>query len=353
MRPSARESGARPRKARAHLSTTERSTVRKVLAVSLSSLLLISACSGGGDTGAAGKSAGQEGVFDSVKVNVEDQETAPEVEFDAPLDITESAAKIVYTGDGDTVAEGQSITFQFVALNAEDGSVLGDTYAQAASALPVNEQLKEQDPVLYEVLLGAKVGSHIAYAFPDAQAAATEGAEEQPTQVMVLSIQSAQDTVATLTPDEAAARNAEGDLLMSPDDVAALESDGKLPKVTFGEDGVPAVEIPDTMEEPDKLIVKVLEEGDGPVVEESSTVKVDYLGVSQRDGSTFDSSYERGEAAEFPLDGVITGWTYGLAGQKAGSTVLLALPTELAYGDPAGSGPAGPLVFVVKIQEVK
>ena len=326
--------------------------MRKVLAISLSSLLLISACSGGGDTGAAGKSAGQEGVFDSVKVKVESQETAPKVEFDAPLDITESAAKIVYTGDGDTVAEGQSITFQFVSLNAEDGSVLGDTYGQAASALPVNDQLKEQDPVLYDVLLGAKVGSHIAYAFPDAQAAA-EGEEDQPTQVMVLNIKSAQDTVAMLSPDEAAARNAEGNLLMNTDDVNVLESDGKLPKVTFSEDGVPAVEIPDSMEEPEKLIVKVLEEGDGPVAEESSTVKVDYLGVSQRDGSTFDSSYERGEPSEFPLTGVISGWTYGLAGQKAGSTVLLALPTELAYGDPAGSRPAGPLVFVVKILEVK
>ncbi|MCC9196690.1 FKBP-type peptidyl-prolyl cis-trans isomerase [Arthrobacter sp. zg-Y820] len=325
----------------------------------MSSLLLISACSGGEATGAAGKSAGQAGVFDSVKVKVEDQDTVPEVEFDAPLEITESAAKIVYTGDGDTVAEGQSITFKFVALNAEDGSVLGDTYEDAASALPVNEQLKEQDPALYEVLLGAKVGSQVAYAFPDAQAAAqSEGAETeqaaQPTQVMVLSIQSTQDTVATLSPDEAASRKAEGNLLMSPEDVSALETDGKLPKVSFGEDGVPAVEIPENMEEPDKLIVKVLEEGEGAAVEETGTVKVDYLGVSQRDGSTFDSSYERGEPAEFPLDGVIPGWTHGLAGQKAGSKVLLVLPSELAYGDPAPSGnPAGPLVFVVDIQEVK
>ncbi|WP_342024735.1 FKBP-type peptidyl-prolyl cis-trans isomerase [Arthrobacter citreus] len=325
--------------------------MRKVLAVSLSSLLLISACSGG-DTGAAGKSAGQSGVFDSVKVKVEDQETVPEVEFDTPLDITESAAKIVYTGDGDTVAEGQSITFKFVALNAEDGSVLGDTYSQAASTLPVNDQLKEQDPVLYEVLLGAKVGSHIAYAFPDAQAEATEG--DQPTQVMVLSVQSAQDTVSMLTPDEAAARNAEGNLLMSPDDVAKLDSEGKLPKVEFGEDGVPSITVPENAEEPDKLIVKVLEEGDGAVLEETGTVKANYLGVSLRDGTTFDSSYEGGEAIEFGLDGVISGWTYGLAGQKAGSKVLLVLPTELAYGDPAGgSAPSGPLVFVVEIEEVK
>ncbi len=353
MRPSVTVPRARPGLLRAHLSTTERSTVRKVLAVSLSSLLLISACSGG-DTGAAGKSAGQPGVFDSVKVKVEDQETVPEVEFDAPLDITETAAKVVYTGDGDTVAEGQSITFQFVALNADDASVSGDTYSQAAATLPVNDQLKEQDPVLYEVLLGAKVGSHIAYAFPEAQAAAAEGEEEQSTQVMVLSVQSAQDTVEMLPQDEAAARNAEGNLLMSSDDVAKLESDGKLPEVTFGDDGVPSITVPENAEDPDKLVVKVLEEGDGAVAGETSTVKANYLGVSLRDGTTFDSSYEGGEALEFGLDGVISGWTYGLAGQKAGSKLLLVLPAELAYGDPAGgSAPSGPLAFVVELEEVK
>ncbi|MBP3043135.1 FKBP-type peptidyl-prolyl cis-trans isomerase [Arthrobacter jiangjiafuii] len=326
--------------------------MRKVLAVSLSALLFLSACSGG--EGEAGKSAGQDGVFDSVKVKVKDQETAPEVEFDAPLDITESAAKIVYSGDGDTVGEGQSITFKFVALNAEDGSVLGDTYADAASALPVTEDLKKQDPVLYEVLLGAKVGSQIAYAFPDAQAASSEAGAEQPTQVMILNVLSTQDTVTGLSPDEAAARNAEGNLLMSSDDVAALDSEGKLPKVTFGEDGVPSVEIPEGVEEPEKLIVKVLEEGDGAALAETGTVTANYLGVSLRDGSTFDSSYERGEPAEFPLAEVIPGWTYGLAGQKAGSKVLLVLPSELAYGDPAGgTAPSGPLAFVVEIQEVK
>ncbi|UOY94684.1 FKBP-type peptidyl-prolyl cis-trans isomerase [Arthrobacter gengyunqii] len=316
----------------------------------MSALLFLSACGGAEE----GKSAGQEGVFDSVKVKVEDQETAPEVEFDAPLDITESAAKIVHTGDGDEVADGQSITFKFVALSADDASVLGDTYAQTASTLPVNDMLKEQDPVLYEVLLGAKVGSQIAYAFPDAQAEASgEDAADQPTQVMVLNVLSAQDTVPVLEKDEAAARNADGTLLMSQDDVAALEADGKLPKVTFGEDGVPAVEIPEDAAEPEKLIVKVLEEGDGAVVEETGTVKANYLGVGLRDGETFDSSYEQGEAVEFPLDGVISGWTYGLAGQKAGSKVLLVIPTELAYGDPAQRGPSGPLVFVVDIEEVK
>ena len=331
--------------------TTERSTVRKVLALSVSALFFLSACSG--DGGEAGKAAGQDGVFDSVKVKVEDSEKAPEVEFDAPLDITESAAKIVYTGDGDTIAEGQSITFKFVALNADDASVLGDTYDQTASALPVTEELKAQDPALYEVLLGAKVGSQIAYAFPEAQAEAGSG--DQPTQVMILNVLSAQDTVAMYSREEAQALEDAGDLRTPEDEVASLDEEGKLPTVGTAEDGTPALEVEDTSFDPDKLIVKVIEEGDGPVAGGDSTVLVDYQGVSLRDGEAFDSSYSRGEAAEFSLEEVVPGWTFGLSGVKAGSKVLLVLPSELGYGDPAQSAtqPSGPLAFYVDLKEVK
>ena len=339
--------------------TTERSTVRKVLALSVSALFFLSACSS--DVGEAGKAAGQDGVFDSVKVKVEDSETAPEVEFDAPLDITESAAKVVYTGDGDTVAEGQSITFKFVALNADDASVLGDTYDQTATPLKVNDQLKEQDPALYEVLLGAKVGSQIAYAYPQAQAEAQadaqaeSGAEQQPTQVMVLNVLSAQNTVDMLSPDEAKARQDAGELILPAGEVAQLEEDGKLPSVETGDGGEPTITVEDKSFNPDKLIVKVIEEGDGPVASETSTVLADYQGVSLQDGEVFDSSYSRGEAAEFSLEQVVSGWTYGLSGLKAGSKVLLVLPSELGYGDPAPSAtqPSGPLAFYVDLKEVK
>ena len=341
-----------PVRGRTRVSSTERSTVRKVLAIVLPLLLLLTAC-GGNEAGTHGKAAGQEGVFDSLQVRVENAEEVPEVTFDSPLDITETAAKVVYEGDGDEVAEGQSVSFKFVALNSEDGSTVGDTYSQEATALPVNDQLKEQDPVLYEVLLGARVGSQIAYAYPEAQQQLTEGQDEQPVTIMLINVLSSQDVVATLDRDEAAKRDSDGELRMSSADVQALDDEGRLPTVTFGEDGVPAVEIPEDVVEPEKLIVKVLEEGDGAEVNTSSTVRADYLGVGLRDGETFDASYERGEPSEFGLNGVISGWTYGLSGQKAGAKVLLVIPSELAYGDPAqGGAPSGPLAFVVEIKDV-
>jgi FKBP-type peptidyl-prolyl cis-trans isomerase len=107
----------------------------------------------------------------------------------------------------------------------------------------------------------------------------------------------------------------------------------------------------------DKLKVEVLVEGAGKKADESSTVKANYFGWTS-DGSIFDSSNRGGTAqpVEFPLNGVIKGWTQGLSGISEGSTVKLIIPAELAYGE-AGSPPVigsnEPLAFIVELKEVK
>ena len=70
------------------------------------------------------------------------------------------------------------------------------------------------------------------------------------------------------------------------------------------------------------------------------------------DGTVFDSSWDRGSPSTFSLQGVIPGWTQGLAGQTVGSQVLLVIPAELGYGEQGSGGtipPNSPLVFVVDI----
>ncbi|MCQ1950222.1 FKBP-type peptidyl-prolyl cis-trans isomerase [Arthrobacter jinronghuae] len=317
--------------------------MRKVLAILLPFLLFLTACSGDDE-------AKSSGPLSSVKIERGDDETSvPSVEFDEPLSVEEPTLTRINDGDGDEVADGQTAMIRLAIVNPEDGTVGQETYsAENAEGIAVNESLKTGNSQMYDALLGAPVGSDFAYYIPANEESGTEA------NFLVFTITDAMDTVPTLTPDEAAARNADGTLLMSSEDVDALEAEGKLPEVTFAEDGTPSITIPEGAEEPERLVVKVLEEGDGPVLESTGTVVADYLGVGLRDGETFDSSYERGEPAEFPLGNVIPGWTYGLAEQKAGSKVLLVLPSELAYGDPAGgSSPSGPLVFVVDIKEVK
>nr|WP_231996892.1 FKBP-type peptidyl-prolyl cis-trans isomerase [Mycobacterium scrofulaceum] len=98
--------------------------------------------------------------------------------------------------------------------------------------------------------------------------------------------------------------------------------------------------------------VHTLRAGDGPVVSPTATVSVCYMGVNGRDGSVFDSSYQRGASIDFPLNGVVPGFQKAIAGQKVGSTVAVAMTSADGYpnGQPsAGIRPGDSLVFAIKI----
>ncbi len=98
--------------------------------------------------------------------------------------------------------------------------------------------------------------------------------------------------------------------------------------------------------------VQTLTPGDGPVVADTATVSVCYMGVNGRDGTVFDSTYQQGTPADFPLDGVVTGFKKAIAGQKVGSTVAVAMTPADGYpeGQPsAGIQKGDTLVFAIKI----
>jgi FKBP-type peptidyl-prolyl cis-trans isomerase len=101
------------------------------------------------------------------------------------------------------------------------------------------------------------------------------------------------------------------------------------------------------------LQYKIETEGAGDAPTPSSTVVVHYSGTLI-DGTKFDSSYDRGEPAEFPLNGVIRGWQEGLLLMKAGAKYEFYIPPELAYGAnaPGSIGPNQALVFTVELLEI-
>ncbi len=84
------------------------------------------------------------------------------------------------------------------------------------------------------------------------------------------------------------------------------------------------------------LQYKIIEAGDGATPTEKDKVIAHYTG-SLLDGTVFDSSYERGEPATFPVTGVIQGWQEALQLMKEGAKWELIIPAELAYG-PRGAG---------------
>ena len=118
-----------------------------------------------------------------------------------------------------------------------------------------------------------------------------------------------------------------------------LEENAKRDEVTVTESG---------------LQYEVIAEGDGEVPSASSTVRVHYHGTLIN-GNTFDSSYERGQPAEFPVGGVIKGWTEALQLMKVGAKYRLHIPHDLAYGEQgagAAIGPYSTLVFDVELLDI-
>ncbi len=87
----------------------------------------------------------------------------------------------------------------------------------------------------------------------------------------------------------------------------------------------------------------------GPTPNSLCTVKVHYEGKT-KDGKVFDSSYKRGEPAEFQLDEVIQGWTEGLQLMTKGEKRRFWIPANLAYGENPGPGkPGGELTFDIEL----
>lgn len=143
-------------------------------------------------------------------------------------------------------------------------------------------------------------------------------------------------------------------------DAATLkEAAMKKVKIVVPKEGEsPAISFDSTPFSVDNTVVEVLEEGTGDVVSNEATVQVNYHGVNGRDGEMFDSSFKTGgQPVTFPLGRVIAGFKNGIAGQKIGSKILVAIPPADGYG-PQGAPRAGiqgtdTLVFYIDILDAK
>lgn len=102
------------------------------------------------------------------------------------------------------------------------------------------------------------------------------------------------------------------------------------------------------------LLYQVITPAEGEQPKDTDTVQVHYKGTLT-DGTQFDSSYDRGEPATFPLNRVIPGWTEGVQLMPVGSKFKFVIPPELAYGSqdtpsiPANST----LVFEVELLKIE
>jgi len=216
--------------------------------------------------------------------------------------------------------------------------------AAAMTAMPLmtvsaqDDSLKtEEDKLSYS--LGVMIGERVLKNYGDtlnyevlmeAMQAQHSGAEPK------MTLEAAQETLASFEQKRMEERQAQA--------VAAgkefLEANAARDEVTVTESGLQWEEV---------------EAGDGPMPTADDTVSVHYVGTLT-DGTEFDSSIARGQPAEFPLKGVIPGWTEGLQLMKVGSKFRFVIPSDLAYGERGAGQSIGPnetLVFSVELLEIK
>lgn len=120
---------------------------------------------------------------------------------------------------------------------------------------------------------------------------------------------------------------------------AFLAENAKRPEVTVTDSG---------------LQYEILVAASGEKPDYSSTVRTHYHGTLI-DGTVFDSSYQRGEPAEFPVSGVIAGWTEALQLMSVGAKLRLYVPHNLAYGEQGAGGAIAPystLIFDVELLDI-
>lgn len=325
----------------------------------VSMLMLAAACtdSGGGDTPAADPTTPPEATTEPTEpasgevpvatgklagVTVtEGSGPGPKVEIAAPFSVAETTAQVLAEGDGRAIEEGDQVTVAYVLANGASGTVLDSTYEREQ---PQVFQMQDGGilPGLYAGLLGQTAGSRVALAVPPAAAFGPEGSPQfgvQPneTLVFVLDIEGVTDLP----------EMAEGQPRAAPDDLPRLRVDASGEPQRFVAEGDEPAELKEVVAAP--IIV-----GDGPRVQPGQTLTVHYLGQLYPDGEVFDESWSTGQPFGFQLgtNGVIPGWDQGLDGQRVGSRVVLAIPSDLAYGEagqPPAIGPNADLIFSVDI----
>ncbi|MFB7942029.1 FKBP-type peptidyl-prolyl cis-trans isomerase [Streptomyces sp. NPDC004779] len=247
----------------------------------------------------------------------------------------ELKVNVISEGDGPVTKDGDALQVNYLGQTWDSTTPFDNSFDRGEPftvTLGAGEVIKGWD----QGLKGQKVGSRVEIGIPPELGYGEQGSPPSikggATLVFVVDI-----LKATTIP-----KSAEGT------DVAQENKD--LPKVGTNTDGkAPSLTVPKT-DAPKTLVSNYIIEGKGEAVKASDTLTVQYQGVLWN-GTPFDSSYERGAPATFPLSGVIPGWTKGLDGKKVGSRVLLVVPPADGYGD-KGQGKVPPnatLVFTVDI----
>lgn len=276
--------------------------------------------------GAASDSIAVDGAFGSV----------PTIEFDAPTTAEATQRTVLEQGEGEAASDGDTVLIEYSVFNGETGEELATTGFSGVNAEQFPIDTEGTQLVGFSLLLDcATPGTRLAGVIPPVDGFGEQGVPElgltgSESLVFVIDVVELVQPLAFVEPGEWSSGVPEVDLSTVP------------PVVTLPEGDAPA-----------DLLLAVLEQGDGDVVESNATVLVDYQGTSWQTREVFDQSFGASPAT-FPVTGVVEGFGAALVGQQVGTTLIVTIPPSFAYGDDPAAHPLGgqALVFLVTIIEI-
>jgi peptidylprolyl isomerase len=316
---------------------------RRLIALTLLSLVLFGTAACGNDAGPKGDSGTASGGSGKAIAGVTvsgDFGSEPTVKIDPPLKADSAETEVVSAGDGNPVVAGQKALFQLYIGNGTSGKKALSTYDQG---VPLEEQMSPDQffKVIVDALVGKARGSRVAIAAPvkdvwGASGVPQLGLKASDTVVFVADITSVQPKDVLNAP--------EGKKLDPPKGTPVVtEKDGKV--TGFDWSSAPK-------KAPTKLTVIPLVEGTGPKAQAGRIVTFNYFGEVYGAKKPFDESYTKTPVPfGIGVNHLIPAWDKAIPGLRQGSRVLIIAPPKDGYKDQSRPGiPANStLVFVVDV----
>lgn len=275
------------------------------------------------------------------QVSVEAGESAPTVEFDIPL-VADGDQAQVLGGEGKRATEGDIVDADYVVFSGKTGDLISSSYEASAEgqapAAPLRLTAGGESVLADAVACGAPGASIVVTTTIASLFGPTAASPE-------LDITPADTAVVVLGVSDVHRGRAEG----SP-----RPGQQGMPAIALAPDGRPGVTFPGTAA-PEGLTVMESIRGTGEEVVEGDSLLVHYTGIVWETEEVFDSSWDKGSPAVFTIDdaSLIPGFVDAVVGQPIGSQVVVSIPQELGYNDPAtrpaSIGEGEHLLFVIDI----
>jgi peptidylprolyl isomerase len=280
--------------------------VRRIALATLAASLLLAGCGGNASDG---------GGLDAVKVS---KAASPKVTVAKGFTATKTSTKVLNEGSGETLAAGDAVKVNYVAVNGRTGKQFDSSFT---GNKPLTLTLSNTAilPGFVKGLTGQKVGSRILVAIPPKDGfdkAQTElDIKKDDTMVFLFDVVAKVPTEVT------------GTSTALPKDLPKLVLDAKKQPSKFAKTKT-------TAPKQTKASSHVVIQGKGAKIKKDQTLTVQYVGQVYPSGKVFDSSWSRGAPSSFQLTegSLIKCWTNELVGQNVGSRVVLVCPSNVAYG---------------------